>query len=97
MVNFTMEQNDNIIEHDETYGFEGGKVVFAVPTVYHFDKGDMAVPHRIIIHGEKKQAVEIRTQNGYDALLKLLKSKKGQAFRNNLAITHSLDSLEESD
>jgi len=95
MVNYTMsEENATVIEVDEVYGFEGGKIVLAVPATYHFDKGDMTVPFRLIVNGEKKQAVEIRSKNGYDALLKVLSSKKGRQFREKLADTLSLDSLE---
>ena len=100
MVNITMseemdyEEQTTIVQSDETYGFEGGKIVLACPAVYHFDKGDMKVPHRIIVQGEKKQSVEIRTKNGYDALLKVLRSKKGMQFRESLADTLSIDELE---
>lgn len=95
MVKYTMSENQTtVIDKDVTYGFEGGKIVLAIPTVYHFEKGDMNVPHRIVIHGEKKQAVEIRSKNGYDALLRILQSRAGRDFREKLADTLSIDQLE---
>lgn len=91
------EHQEQIQDRDETFGYEGGKIVLAVPSVYHFDKGDVEVPYRLIIQGEKKTAVEIRTTQGYDALLKVLQSSKGRKFRSHLSQNLSINDLDVAD
>lgn len=94
----TETEQTEVTQSASTYGFEGGSISLVPAAVYDINGKTVNVPPHIAITESKPSGkptiLKIIGKNAYDSILRVLKSRKGQEFRNSLADTLSLETLD---